>query len=395
MNVLVSCDEYCYKYAGDYYLRDVGTIFTKRYLSVFDKLRFVIRVKEVYSVSELGKFRIKVTDPKIEIYPLDFFQGPIQYAKHYLSIRRKLNHVAHGCDVAILRLPSTVAFAVLPKLAAQNIPFATELVYDCYDDYKSENNIIYKILMKRMHDSQVNACKKAIGVAPVTAYYIQKHYPASINAIQSHYSSIELTDDFFYKPRTYPNEKECLTIVHVANQVQFNGRKGHIDLLNVLHILKKRNIVVKIVFIGEDYQCGIRKCKQLACELGIGSQVTFTGFLTYKDMRQQLLEGDIAVLPTKAEGLPRVVIEAMAMGLPCVTSRVSGNPELIEDEFLFEYGDVVAIVSAIEKLVTDKHLYEEVSERNFNNSKEYAKSVLDERRTVFYKAIRNIVELKN
>lgn len=392
MKVLVSCDEYCYKWNGNFYMRDLGIILIQRYLMVYDQVRLAVRVKNVQNMEQLGKFNMKLTDSRVEIFPLDFFQGPKQYSKCYFSIRSKLRKVSVGIDLAILRLPSTVAFSVLSVLKKNNIPYATELVYDCYDAYTSSDSLINKILWWILHLKQKGACLNAIGVAPVTKHYLQNHYPSSQGALVSYYSTIELKKDFFYQSRNYPFDKLTLTIVHVANQIQFNGRKGHSDLLKVLRLLKDKGIVLDAIFVGEDYQGGIAKCQKLASELGISSQILFTGFLSYKEMRDKLLQCDIAVLPTKAEGLPRVVIEGMAMGLPCVVSKVSGNSELIDDKFLFKYGDIEAIATAIEKLVTDPLLYKEVSLLNFNRSKEYSKEVLDKRRCQFYSELRKFVE---
>lgn len=130
----------------------------------------------------------------------------------------------------------------------------------------------------------------------------------------------------------------------------------------------------------------------MAEKLGVADLIKFTGFMNYSNMREVLRKADIAVFPTKAEGLPRVVIEAMAMGLPCLTTRVSGNPELIEDKFLFDYGDVNAIVRIVTLLYCDPNLYCGTSVRNFNCSKEFKKEILDKKRKDFYDQLRLKIE---
>ncbi len=89
------------------------------------------------------------------------------------------------------------------------------------------------------------------------------------------------------------------------------------------------------------------------------------------------MESNLAVLPTKAEGLPRVVIESMAMGLPCISSNVSGNQELLDEEYLLEYSDIDALANTIIHVISDSVEYESVSARNFENSKKYEASNLD------------------
>lgn len=395
MKILISSDDYCYKLGDDYYLRDFGMVLAHRYLMSFDEVRMAIRTKVVKSKTELGKYNIRVSNPRIEIFPVKFFQGPLQYLKAYLIIKKQLRKVCDGCQISILRLPSTTAFAVWERVFAKGLPYGTELVFDCYDAYCSSESKLYKYLWYRLYKKQVKACNHASGIAPVTEHYLQQRYwSTKLDAINSHYSSIEMTNDFFLQPRTFP-KKDFIDIIHVANQIQFNGRKGHNDLLLALKRLKEIGLKVRVTFIGEDYQNGIAQLTRMAESLDVADMIQFTGFLKYCDMREVLRQSDIAVLPTKAEGLPRVVIEAMAMGLPCLTTRVSGNPELVEEKFLFEYGDIDSIVQGIGKLCCNHELYCYTSQRNFNRSQEYKKDVLDSRRKDFYDSLIKIVERKH
>ena len=388
MKVAISCDEYCARVGDNFYLREFGQILVNRYLMVFDEVRLIVRTFDCVDINECGKFNKLVQDSRIEIYPITFFQGPKEYLLKKFNIVKLIRKSLYGCDVAIFRLPSAIGFAIWSYALKNNVPYAVELVYDCMDGYKQSSGLS-KLLWWRMHHKQIDACKHAIGIAPVTTKYLQSHYePTEDNIIKSHYSSVEITDDFFYKSRQYPI-KDSLTLVHVANQVQFRGRKGHEDVISAVRLLKDIGININIIFVGEDYKNGIEKLMSYASSLDIADRVSFTGFVSSKRMREILLSSDIAILPTRAEGLPRVVIEAMTLGLPCITTNVSGNSELIDSEFLFSYGDVNAIVQLIKKLVDDRELYEITSTRNFNKSHEFSKDALDTRRKEFYSAIRN------
>ncbi|MBD5391375.1 glycosyltransferase family 4 protein [bacterium] len=390
MRIAVACDEYCARVGNRYFLRDFGHTLTRRYLMAFDKIRLIVRTFDKDDIDDCGKFNIEVLDNRIEIYPIPFFRGPFQYLKQYTKVRKNLKGALKNCDAAIFRLPSTTGFAVWCEDRKQNLPYAVELVYDCKDGYINCRGL-KKYLWWRMHRKQVKACKHAIGMAPVTSGYLQSHYSPDRTLIQSHYSSVEMTDDFFFQPRNFP-DKKSLTLVHVANQVQFRGRKGHEDVISAVKILREKGIPISVTFVGENYDNGIEKLKEYAKALKIEDSINFTGFLSSSSVRDVLLKSDIAILPTRAEGLPRVIIEAMAVGLPCITTNVSGNPELIEKEFLFDYGNVEAIVSIVERLASDKVLYQETSRQNFIKSLEFKKEILDGRRKEFYNKIRNYIE---
>jgi glycosyltransferase involved in cell wall biosynthesis len=71
--------------------------------------------------------------------------------------------------------------------------------------------------------------------------------------------------------------------------------------------------------------------EELCREAGIDDRVTFLGPVSQERIRDLYAEAAIFCLPSFAEGVPVVLMEAMAMGLPVVTTRIAGIPELVED----------------------------------------------------------------
>ncbi|MBC5645780.1 glycosyltransferase family 4 protein [Parabacteroides sp. BX2] len=390
MKVLVACDEYSYRFGKDFYLRDFGQILVKRYLMVFDEVRFVVRTREVFALEELKIYKYIVEDPRVEVVPVPFFQGPLQYAKVYFSVKRMMEKVAEGCDLVILRLPSTTAFAVWDSIKSC-FPYAIEGVADCYDIYQNSSSLLHKILWYRMHCKMLEASHKAMGISCVTRNYMQKHYSSHRkDRIFSHYSSIEMLAAFRSGNRHYLQKKPW-GLIHVSNQVFLYSGKGHREMILILRILRERGVDVTLTFVGGDYFGGIAQLTQYAKSLGVGDLLRFSGFVSTDRLRELLLEADILVYPTRAEGLPRVIIEASALGLPCVTTPVSGNTELIDKDFLVDYSDVRGFADKIEILINDKYLYENQSRINYERSAAYCKDVLDSRRKEFYESLKDAV----
>ena len=81
----------------------------------------------------------------------------------------------------------------------------------------------------------------------------------------------------------------------------------------------------------------------------------------------------------------------MAKGLPCITTPVSGNPELISEYFLVDYENVETLADRIEELIKDKVLYEAASAENFNRSLQYEDSILEKRRDEFYSKLKGCI----
>lgn len=385
--LLVSCDEYIYHVNGKYYARSESRKeFLIRYLRVFDKVRYVLRcIEEV----ELKPGRALMDDDRIEIRPVPIFHGPVQYAQSFFKVRKSVRNVTSGCDAAILRLPSTIGQLISKEIISKGIPYAVELVFDAYDGAKTARNVIEKMLWRVIDREMRCICKKADGVSCVTEHYLQRHYfSIKKDHFTSNYSSLSIDKSFFSGPRAFPSGR-TLKIAHVDLQISLSGRKGTAELLKAIKILCDRSIPIKVKFAGEDRGGQWNEIKRFAHNLGIDNCIEYAGFLTRTELEEFLEASDIFVLPTKAEGLPRVIIEAIAKGLPVVTTPVSGNPELIQEDFLVEYEDVIRLADKIEKFVVDKELYEEVSRCNYNHSLQYESTILQARRDEFYALLKS------
>ena len=116
--------------------------------------------------------------------------------------------------------------------------------------------------------------------------------------------------------------------------------------------------------------------------------VEFLGFVKGEKKKQLLLDSDIFILPTYYyyEGLPISILEAMATGLPIITTRHGGIPGIIEEGingFFVPPGNPEMIAETIEKLYFHPHLQAKIAEENIkkalNNFKKehYEKSLLE------------------
>lgn len=91
---------------------------------------------------------------------------------------------------------------------------------------------------------------------------------------------------------------------------------------------------------------------------------------------------DICIHPSKQEGLPRALIEAMSRALPAIGTKVAGIPELLSQQSLVRKGSVTDIVNAILRL-SNKEVMLEEAQRNFHVASDYSIDVINERRQSF------------
>ena len=101
------------------------------------------------------------------------------------------------------------------------------------------------------------------------------------------------------------------------------------------------------------------------------------------------------VFPTESEGLPRTIIEAMAVGLPCIYSPVDGVVELLDDEYLVEKRTPEAYSKKIEELLNDWEKMIKAGNENYNKALKYENSILNNKRQLFYKKLSDLANTKN
>lgn len=269
-------------------------------------------------------------------------------------------------------------------------PFAVEVVIDPWENFSpraSGNKLMLWVVRRTWTKVVREYCKKAIGASYVTESYLQKKYPPRINfeknskAFTSHYSSVELADKSFATPRICKRKNEYL-ISHASNY--FSGyEKGHKTLMDAIKKVNDAGYNVKALFVGDG---PLRNEFELyAKNNGISDKVNFVGRLANGDeVRKTIHNSDIFILPTLAEGLPRVLLEAMSEGIPCLSSPTCGIPEILENEYLYDFSDSDGFAKGIISLINDPDKMTSLSIKNINTAKQFSASILNSRRKEFY-----------
>ncbi|MEI6542751.1 MAG: glycosyltransferase family 4 protein [Methylococcales bacterium] len=161
-----------------------------------------------------------------------------------------------------------------------------------------------------------------------------------------------------FKPSTKAKKAEICNLLCVG---RLTSAKGQAILLESLTKLKNEGVFCTLTFVGmgPDEQ-SLREYAEL---LGIGLQVTFTGAVDQDHILDYYKVADIFVLPSFAEGLPVVLMEAMAMEIPCITTAITGVPELIlsgQNGLLVPASDTDGLTNAIRLLEGDPVLRQQL-----------------------------------
>jgi len=363
--------------------------FWMRYLEVFDRVRVVARVREVASVSGDCK---RADGEGVSFAAVPYYIGPWQYLQKASQVQRAARNAVAANDAVILRVGSQIASCIQPMLSQTNHPYGVEVVADPYDVFapgavKHPLRSFFRWWFPRKLRHQ---CAGACAAAYVTEGALQRRYPSGSGAFSTHYSSVELPTSAFAAARRFDDrDQQSFTLVSVGTLAQLY--KAPDVLIDAVATCVQSGLNVKLVLVGDGKHRSELEARSQA--RGIADRVCFLGQLTAGDaVRAQLDKAEVFILPSRQEGLPRAMIEAMARSLPCIGSTVGGIPELLPPEDMVPPGDATALANKIREVVTNPERMTRMSARNLEKAKDYRDEVLEERRNQFYRYVREMTE---
>jgi len=163
-----------------------------------------------------------------------------------------------------------------------------------------------------------------------------------------------LDADFLTKPPSRIVSKTQLVTVG-----RLSAQKGQLILLNALAILEREGVQFEMVIVGDG---PLRpQLERSIRELGLENKVELRGWQSNSQVRALMRGARALVLPSLAEGLPVVLMEALALGRPVITTYVAGIPELVTDQtcgWLVPAGSVERLAAAIKQCLNapDAHI---------------------------------------
>ena len=161
----------------------------------------------------------------------------------------------------------------------------------------------------------------------------------------------------FKLSRLADTEDELVTIVLVGHLSKVKGQEC---LIEATKKLIDQSCKIKILFAGKDNSEDLKnenRLKKITKGLGLENEIVFLGKVS--NVSEVLESSDIFVLPSYKEGMPLVILEAMAAGLPVIASTADGNKDAVVDNetgFLIEAGDVDGLVKKLKLLIDNRNL---------------------------------------
>ena len=156
-----------------------------------------------------------------------------------------------------------------------------------------------------------------------------------------------LDDDYFARDTpTFPESPRCLSVARISPE------KGHLVLLDAFASVYKDHPEARLVLAGDGDMRGLVDARIAA--LGLEEAVEITGWVDAARVQAELAQATALVQPSFIEGLPVVIMEAMARHRPVVSTYVAGIPELVTPEtgWLVPAGDAQALADALKTVIS-------------------------------------------
>lgn len=159
---------------------------------------------------------------------------------------------------------------------------------------------------------------------------------------------------------TTKNNFKCIFVGRLVKE------KGIDDLLAAtVNLSSNTGLSIELIGDGE-----INKYKSIVNDLSLNDKVSFSGWLSNKDSIEKIKQADVLVLPSYKEGLPMVILEAMACKTAIISTNVGGIPNVISNNvngLLFTPGRIDELERAVNELMTNNELYERIVENAYKD----------------------------
>jgi glycosyltransferase involved in cell wall biosynthesis len=362
--------------------------FKDRYLSVFDRVVIVARVA---AQATHHAEKDVVTGPGVELVSLGNWQGLMSLVRRAPEVVRVVvQQTARGTGFLLI-VPGVVCTIGHCILQARGARYHVDVSGNPIEAFSPRADTrqmarVYALLGYYLLRFQVFFAWSA---SYVTKSYLQALYPVRSGRSFSA-SKVELPDHACLSKRSgasgdcFSHDRPMKLCMIASMEMHY---KGHDAAVEVLRLCRAMGRMVVLEFVGDGrLRASIHA---LVVRYGLGDMVKFHGRISSGSAVWSILDRcDLLLHPSRTEGLPRVVIEAMARRLPCVATNVGGTSELLDKPWLVDVDDIDAMVRKVCHVYDNyDRIASEAGEENASRAHDYTRGVLMPRREAFARSM--------
>lgn len=357
-----------------------------RYFSVVDKLYVIMRTLQLNITYQQANLKKLEVGPALEIIEIPNLLTPTNFISKNKYVHTLRQYIEKS-DLIFLRIPSLVSNMCADICRNMKKPYFAEVGGCAWDSYFN-HGILGKIIAPYMFLKEKQVVKNAYFASYVTEHWLQRRYPTNSKSIVASNVYLNHFDELNVNNRI-ANYKTKNTRYKLGTIAAVNVRyKGQADIIKAIAQLNKQGILVDYELVGTGDPGYIQS---LSRKYGVEDQVHCLGVKLHDDIWEWLDQIDIYVQPSRQEGLPRAVIEAMNRGCMTAGSNVAGIPELLEQDTVFHCGNVQEITNILITLINESNHDKRII-RNFQKSKQFELSILEGRRNRAFNEYKLFIE---
>ncbi len=282
-------------------------------------------------------------------YQVDFSRSPLSF--HNVKAYKQLKRVVENGDYDIVHCHTPNA-SVVTRLACRKARKQKELKvfytahgFHFYKGAPLWNWLVYYPIEKfcsRFTDTLITINKEDYALAQKKFHAKRTEYVPGVGIDTEKFACAEV--DRAEKRREIGVPQDCVLLLSVG---ELNKNKNHQVIVRAMAKLQNKNVHYAIAGVGNQKE----KLWKLAKKLGVEEQVHLLGYRT--DTAQLYKTADVFCFPSKREGLPVSLMEAMLCGLPCVVSDIRGSTDLMDDcgGILFDCHHLQSVYDALKKIL--------------------------------------------
>lgn len=356
------------------------------YTSAFGSLTVAARLRDE-SLAPAGHL---AEGSGVKVAGLPHYSGLSGLIRCLPTLLKRVSELGARNTIFIGRIPEPLSILLYFRARILHAPFISLVVADPLQLARVNPGLRGKILGAVLVRFTKSAVRHSAAVIYVTQTWLQHVYPAPAGTPTIGRSNVILSPSaFVIEPRTHPSRLEKPRLVTIA--ALGGATKGVASLLKVLAMLGKQGRIATLTVVGSGKQ--LTALQELARSLGVEEQVAFAGHISDRaTLLGELDRADIYVSMSRAEGLPRAIIEAMARGLPVLASNAGGTSEILADDCLVDIGDESGLIAKIGDACDRPEILDQMSRQNLASAHEVVELANPQRLSAFLVAAIDLID---
>lgn len=384
MRLAIFLDQLFWRSGGVLSTNEAYALFFKRMATHFEQVIFIGR-----EAPEPGCASFNLNHPRISFCPIPYYENLYQFwrvhPRFYLDIRHIIGDAAKDWDAVLAHGPNPVGQMIAWQCESRGIPaipVVRQNLVKMMGAHRGAKRVAATLAAWALEQNFKRLARRrstlAVGMEMAQIY---RRVSEKVHT----YMPCLIDDAQFQSFSSSPPSSDRTRIIVVG---RLSSEKGHRYLLKALSLLKSSGLICHLDVVGSGpLEEGLRR---LAVELTLQQQIAFHGYVGFgPELFQLYRQAGVTVLPSLTEGLPQIINESLAIGLPTIATNVGGVPWFLKHEetaLLVPPADATALASAIERLVLDGPLCSRLS---VNGRRLMAKNTLEANQEIVMKVIRD------